>query len=157
MAKTITPAPVRREIEVKAPQAKAFDVFTRKTTSWWPKSHHIGKTDMAEAIIEPRVNGRWYEKSVDGTECQWGHVIAFDPPERLILAWQIDAQFQFDPKLVTEVEIKFIALGPARTRVELEHRLLERFGDAAEQVSKQVGADGGWGAILRGFAAAAEV
>jgi uncharacterized protein YndB with AHSA1/START domain len=134
--RTIQPAPVRRSIEVDAPQAKAFDVF-------------------AEAIIEPKVNGRWYERGEDGTECQWGYVIAWEPPQRLLLAWQLNAKFEFDPNLVTEVDVTFVALTAARTRVELEHRLLERFGDAAQAAADRIGSDNGWTAILRAFAAVA--
>src|SRR6185503_9533591 len=78
--KTIRPAPVRRAIEVNAPPAKAFDVFTRKTSAWWPKQHHIGKSPLLEAIIEPKVDGRWFERGEDGTECQWGRVLAWKPP-----------------------------------------------------------------------------
>jgi hypothetical protein len=150
----IKPAPVRRAIEVKAPQAKAFEVFTRKTSVWWPKKHHIGKAALAEAIIEPKVNGRWYERGVDGSECDWGRVLAWNPPNGITLAWQLTAKFEFDPTFVTEVEVKFIPLDDARTRVELEHRLLERYGDAAETVRGQL--DGGWPEILRSFGAAAE-
>src|SRR5262249_35423613 len=84
--KTIRPAPVRRSIEVKAPQLKAFEVFTRKTSVWWPKKHHIGKAELAEAIIEPKVNGRWYERGVDGSECEWGRVLAWNPPNGITLA-----------------------------------------------------------------------
>jgi len=152
--KTITPAPVRRSVEVKASQLKAFEVFTRRTNAWWPKKHHIGKTPLAEAIIEPRVNGRWYERGEDGSECDWGRVLAWNPPNGITLAWQLTAQFKFDPAFVTEVEVKFVPLADGRTRVELEHRLLERFGDAAETVRGQV--DGGWPEILRSFAAAVD-
>jgi uncharacterized protein YndB with AHSA1/START domain len=152
---TIQPAPVRRSIEVAAPQAKAFDVFTRKTTAWWPKSHHVGKTPLVEAIIEPKVNGRWFERGADNSECQWGYVIAWEPPQRLVLAWQLNAKFEFDPHLVTEVEIRFTALALDRTRVDLEHRLLERFGEAASTVRHRIGSDGGWTAILRSFGATA--
>jgi hypothetical protein len=155
MPRMIRPAPVRRSIEVKASQTKAFEVFTQKTTAWWPKSHHIGKSPIAAAIIEPRVNGRWYERGEDGSECEWGYVIVWNPPHSLTLAWQIDAEFRFDPKLVTEVEVKFQSVAPALTRVELEHRLLERFGDAAERTKERIGADAGWTAILRSFAAVA--
>jgi hypothetical protein len=155
MTRTIRPAPVRRSIEVKASQTKAFEVFTNKTTAWWPKSHQVGKSPLAAAIIEPRVNGRWYERGEDGSECEWGYVIAWNPPHGLTLAWQLDAEFRFDPKLVTEVDVRFEAVAPALTRVELEHRLLERFGDAAERVKERIGADGGWTAILRSFAAVA--
>jgi hypothetical protein len=153
---TIKPAPVRRAIEVNAPQAKAFDVFTRRTSVWWPKQHHIGKSPLKDAIIEPRVDGRWYERGEDGTECQWGRVLAWNPPHGVTLAWQLNAAFQFDPNLVTEVEVKFVPLADGRTRVELEHRNLERFGDAAEKVRGQVGADTGWGAILKSFGATAD-
>ena len=154
--KTIRPAPVRRAIEVNAPPAKAFDVFTRKTSAWWPKQHHIGKSPLLEAIIEPKVDGRWYERGEDGTECQWGRVLAWNPPHGVTLAWQLNASFQFDAGLVTEVEVKFVPLADGRTRVELEHRNLERFGDAAEKVRGQVGADSGWGAILKSFGATAD-
>ena len=154
--KTIKPAPVRRSIEVNAPQAKAFEVFARKTSAWWPKSHHVGKSALVEAIIEPKVNGRWYERGEDGAECEWGRVLAWNPPDGLTLAWQLNAAFKFDPALVTEVEVKFVPLANGRTRVDLEHRNLERFGDDAEKVSGQVGADGGWTAILKSFAASAD-
>jgi hypothetical protein len=151
--RTIKPAPVRRSIEVNAPQAKAFEVFARRTSAWWPKSHHVGKSALVEAIIEPRVDGRWYERGEDGSECEWGRVLAWNPPDGLTLAWQINAAWKFDPALVTEVEVTFVPLAANRTRVELEHRLLERFGDEAEKVSGQVGGDGGWTAILKSFAA----
>ena len=153
--RTIQPAPVRRIVEVNAPQAKAFDVFTRRIGAWWPKQHHVGKVPLAEAIIEPRVDGRWYERGDDGSECDWGRVLVWDPPHGLILAWQLNASYQFDPLFVTEVEVKFVPLGANRTRVELEHRNLERFGDAAEKIRGQIGADAGWGAILASFGAAA--
>lgn len=152
---TIKPAPVRRSIEVTAPQATAFEVFTQKMTAWWPKTHHIGKAPLAEAIIEPKVNGRWYERGEDGSECEWGRVLACNPPNGITLAWQLTAKFEFDPTLVTEVEVKFVPLANGGTRVELEHRLLERFGDAAETVRGRIDADGGWPAILRSFAAEA--
>ena len=153
--RTIVPAPVRRSIEVNASQAKAFDVFARKPSSWWPKTHKIGKAPLVEAVIEPKVNGRWYERGDDGTECQWGYVIAWEPPQRLLLAWQLNAKFEFDPNLVTEVDVRFVALTADRTRVELEHRLLERLGDAAQAAAERIGSDNGWMGILRAFAAVA--
>ena len=153
--KTIRPAPVRRTIEVNASQAKAFDVFTRKTSAWWPKQHHIGKAPLAEAIIETKVGGRWYERGEDGTECEWGRVLAWNPPHGVTLAWQLNASFQYDRSFVTEVEVTFVPLADGRTRVELEHRNLERYGDAAEKVRGQIGADAGWGPILQSFGAAA--
>ena len=152
MSRTITPAPVRRNIEVNAAQAKAFDVFTRKVSTWWPKSHHIGKVDITEVVIEPRAKGRWYERGVDGSECEWGHVIAWNPPNSITLAWQLNDKWQFDPELITEVEVRLVPLDAARTRVELEHRNLERFGDQVEAVRQAIDSDNGWMAILRSFA-----
>jgi uncharacterized protein YndB with AHSA1/START domain len=121
-------------------------VFTSKMTMWWPKDHHIGKSALQECVIEPRVGGRWYEVGQDGSECQWGHVLTWDPPQHLILAWQLDARFVFDPALRTEVEVRFIELGPHRTQVDFEHRYLERFGDGALAVSDEMRK--GWASIL---------
>jgi uncharacterized protein YndB with AHSA1/START domain len=103
MTQTIKPAPVRRSVTVKAPQARAFEVFTDGFGRWWPQSHHIGKAAMKTAVIEPRVGGRWYEVGVDGVECQWGRVLVWEPPNRLVLAWQLSAQWQYDASLLTEV------------------------------------------------------
>lgn len=108
---------------------------------------------MADVVIEPRVGGRWYEVGVDGSECDWGRVLAYEPPHRIVLAWQLDAQWRYDPELVTEVEVRFSAV-EGGTLVELEHRNLERYGAAAEQVRSAIDSDGGWPRELRLFAAA---
>jgi uncharacterized protein YndB with AHSA1/START domain len=150
----ITPAPVRKSILVKAPPERAFEVFTAGIGRWWPRSHHIGKAELQDAIIEPRAGGRWYERGADGRECDWGRVLAWEPPQRLVLAWQISADWQYDPNLVTEVEVRFTPEGEG-TRVDLEHRNLERFGDKAEIVRGQIESEGGWGLILHNFAQAA--
>ncbi len=155
MNKTISPAPVRRSVTVKASQARAFEVFTTSIGSWWPKSHHTGPSEPETVVIEPVESGRWYERGVDGVETQVGHVLVWDPPSRLVLAWQLSAEWRFDPDLITEVEVRFIAEGDGSTRVELEHRNLERFGDKAEAVSQSIGAPNGWGAILALYAQAA--
>ncbi|HEX2724948.1 MAG TPA: SRPBCC family protein [Beijerinckiaceae bacterium] len=152
--RAITPAPVRKSIFVRAQQQRAFEVFTSGIGRWWPPSHHIGKAEMQDAIIEPRAGGRWYERGVDGSECEWGRVLAWDPPQRVVLAWQLTADWQFDPKLVTEVEVRFTPEGEG-TRVDLEHRNLERFGERADTVRGQIDAEGGWGLILQNFADAA--
>jgi uncharacterized protein YndB with AHSA1/START domain len=149
---TITVAPVRRSIRVKANPAKAFDVFTGGITRWWIKSHSINKSPQKEVVIEPRVGGRWYERGEDGSECPWGRVLAWEPPSRLVLAWQIDGRWQFNPDLVTEVEVRFVADG-AETRVELEHRHLDRLGDAAEPSRAAFESPQGWGGLLERFAA----
>jgi uncharacterized protein YndB with AHSA1/START domain len=148
---------IKKTITVAAPQKTAFAVFTEKMTAWWPLStHHIAKVEATEAVLEPKVGGRWYERGTDGSECEWGHVIAWDPPGRLILAWQISGDWQFDPKLITEVEVRFIAEGANRTRVELEHRNLDRFGALRDQVRASISSEGGWSGILALFAKAVQ-
>ena len=105
-------------------------------------------------MLEPRQGGRWYEIGVDGTECDWGRVLQWEPPSRLVLAWQIGGTWQFDPTLVTEVEVRFVPETPNRTRVELEHRDLERFGDAQEPIRAAFESPGGWQGLLDAFAQA---
>jgi uncharacterized protein YndB with AHSA1/START domain len=147
--------PVRREVVVETSQARAFEVFTAGIDRWWPREHHIGKSPLAKSVLEPGVGGRWYTICQDGSECDVGKVLIWDPPRRLVLAWQINAQWQHDPNFLTEVEVQFTAEGPKRTRVELEHRNLERFGQQAEAIRKSIGAATGWGRILESFAAQA--
>lgn len=156
MTDIITPAPVRKSVTVDVPIEKAFAVFTRDFGRWWPASHHIGKAEMTNAAIEPRVGGRWYETGEDGSQCDWGDVLVWEPPSRIALAWRIGADWRYDPALLTEVEVRFVALGENATRVDLEHRLLENLGAAAEAVRQTFESDRGWGAILAGYAAAAE-
>jgi len=147
---------VRKTITVEASQAHAFAVFAEKHGSWWPlKTHHIGAQAAETAIIEPRAGGRWFERAADGSECNWGKVLVWEPPARLLLCWQIRANWKYDPDFATEVEVRFIAEGPRTTRVELEHRNLERFGDKAEDMRKAFDSDGGWTGILQTFAAVA--
>ena len=140
---------IQKQFTVDAPLERAFRVFTAKMGAWWPKSHHIGKAPLRDLVIEPKVDGRWYEIDDDGSACDWGKVLAWDPPRRLVLAWQLDQEFQYDPALVTEVDVTFTALGPRQTRVDFEHRHLERFGDAAERL--RGGMDTGWGEILASY------
>ena len=122
---------------------------------WWPAGHKIGKAPLETIILEPRVAGRWAERDVDGTECEWGRVLAWEPPVRIVLAWQLDAAFAFDPKFETEVEVRFVADGDRRTRVELEHKHLERFGEHAERMRASFEAQAGWQQGLDAFGAAA--
>ena len=147
---------VNKEIVVQAPPERAFRVFTENFDSWWPRGHHIGKAEMKAAIMEGKPNGRWYELGVDGSECQWGYVIAWEPPRRVVLAWQLDGQWQYDPSLVTEVEVTFTPVGASATRVELEHRLLERFGENEEAVRKGIDSEEGWGGLLQLYGKAAQ-
>jgi uncharacterized protein YndB with AHSA1/START domain len=155
-ARTITPAPVRRTIRVKAPPARAFDVFTGGMGRWWPREHSINKGSPQQAVIlEPRAGGRWYERGEDGSECQWGRVLAWEPPSRVLLAWQVNGHWQYDPHFETEVEVNFIPDGTG-TRVELEHRHLERFGDQLETVRAAFESLDGWNGLLARFAAVAD-
>jgi uncharacterized protein YndB with AHSA1/START domain len=148
----IAPAPVRKSILVLAERVRAFDVFTAGLGRWWPATHSIGSSPLKEAIMEPRAGGRWFERGEDGSECDWGRVLVWEPPSRVVLAWQIDAQWRFDPNLVTEVEVTFTPEGDA-TRVELEHRNIERFGDQADAARAALDSPGGWGGLLERFAA----
>jgi uncharacterized protein YndB with AHSA1/START domain len=150
--RTITPAPVRKSIEVEAPPALAFEVFASRIGLWWPKSHHIGAADPETFVIEPRAGGRWFERGVDGAECDIGKVLVWEPPSRLVLIWQLSADWKFDPALHTEVEVRFTAVGRDATRVELEHRNLERFGDRADALRGQIDGPNGWGSLLDLFA-----
>lgn len=151
MSAQIRPAPVRKSIHVAVPPAQAFDIFTSGIGRWWPKTHKIGPADLDRPVIEPRAGGRWYELDVDGSECEIGKVLAWEPPGRLVLIWQLTPEFAYDPQLVTEVEVTFTPDGEG-TRVDLEHRDLERMGDQAEAMAEAVGGPGGWPALLQLFA-----
>jgi len=150
-----TASAVRHEITVSAPQDRAFEVFTRDFNHWWPRSHKIGPAALAEAVIEGREGGRWYERDADGSECEWGSVLVWDPPSRLVLAWQISGEWAYDAELHTEVEVSFVPEGPDRTRVELEHRGLDAYGEKMDDMRRSLDSPGGWGGILADYAAAA--
>jgi uncharacterized protein YndB with AHSA1/START domain len=143
---------VRATITVGVSQQRAFEVFTAQFGTWWPKEYSIGEADMADFVVEPEAGGRWYEVGVDGTECDTGRVTAFEPPKRLVLAWHLNENFQYDPDPAhaSEIEIRFIAEDPTRTRVELEHRDFERHGAGAQAVHD--GVDQGWSYCLELYA-----
>jgi uncharacterized protein YndB with AHSA1/START domain len=147
MTQTIHEA-VRSMTTVAVSQQRAFEVFTAQFGDWWPKEYSIGEADMADFIVEPKAGGRWYEVGVDGTECDTGRVSAFEPPERLVLAWHLDGHWQYDPdpEHASEVEVRFIAETPTSTRIELEHRGFERHGAGAQAVHD--GVDRGWSYCL---------
>jgi uncharacterized protein YndB with AHSA1/START domain len=144
-------APVRKQVTVTASQQRAFDWFTREMSRWWPATHSILRSPLKQYIVEPHAGGRWYAVAEDGSTGQAGYVIEWQPPRKLVLAWQIGGDWQFDPELITEVEVQFIAESEAVTRVELEHRNLERMGERAAQMRGMVDAPGGWSAILESF------
>ncbi len=146
-----TTAPVRRSVTVNAGVDRAFRVFTDGFDTWWPRSHHIGKSPAKKAIIEPFAGGRCYTEQEDGTDCQWGSVITWEPPRRLVLAWQITAEWGFEPELSksSEVEVRFTPEGERATRVDLEHRHFDRMGPGGASMRKSVDSAGGWGDLLR--------
>lgn len=148
-----TIVPVRRTVTVPVGPARAFQVFTEHFDSWWPRSHHIGDADLYRAVIEPRVGGRWYELDVDGAECEWGTVLSWEPPHRVVLSWQLDGRWEYDadPARASEVEVSFHASG-ASTVVSLEHRYLERMV-AAEDAYRGIDGEGGWRGILSRYEA----
>jgi uncharacterized protein YndB with AHSA1/START domain len=148
---TISPAPVRKSVALKAAPERAFAVFTANMGRWWLRTHTINASPMKDVVIEPRVGGRWYELGEDGSQCEWGKVLAWEPPRRVLLAWQINGEWKYDAALVTEVEVTFIS-DSGGTRVELEHRHLERIGAAAEAVRQAIDSPGGWSGLLTAFA-----
>jgi uncharacterized protein YndB with AHSA1/START domain len=145
---------VRKSITVNASVERAFDVFTTEFDTWWPRSHHIGKSPMKEALMEARAGGRCYTTQVDGTECDWGSILEWDPPHRVLIAWQITHQWGFEPDLAkaSEVEIRFTPEPGGRTRVDLEHRHFERMGPGGDAMRTGVGGEGGWSGLLAMFA-----
>lgn len=150
------PLAVRKTVTVRAPQAVAFEVFTARIERWWPmESHHIGEAACAAVVIEPRVGGRWFERGVDGRECDWGRVLAWGPPAHVLLAWQLNASWEFDPSIHTEVEVRFVAIDATTTRVELEHRGLEAYGAQAVAMRDAFASPNGWNGMLEHFAAVA--
>jgi len=151
---TIKPAAIRKSFTVRAPRERAWEVFTARFGTWWPKTHYIGDSPMTDAGIEPREGGRWYGIHEDGVERPWGQVKVWDPPGRLVLDWQISHEWGYTPDLHTDVEVVFTALGEAETRIDFEHRGLESFGDSEAATRTRTSMDGGWGMILESFKAA---
>lgn len=143
---------VRREIVVRTTPEHAFRLFTEGMDRWWPRSHHIGASPMKRIVLEPRTGGRWYSICEDNSICHCGQVVAWDPPARLVIGWQITAAWQYDASFLTEVEVTFTAQGAGETLVVLEHRDLERFGDQAADVRERFGSSGGWISVLDAFA-----
>jgi uncharacterized protein YndB with AHSA1/START domain len=146
---------VRRSVTIQGLPDHAFAVFTDGLSTWWPlQTHTIGAQPAAAAIIEPRAGGRWFERAADGSETDWGRVLAWEPPHRLVLSWEITPDWQHDGAIDTEIEVTFVADGD-RTRVELEHRGLETYGDRAEEMRGIFESEGGWGGLLDRYATAA--
>jgi len=145
---------VKKQIVVETSQPRAFRTFTDGIDRWWPREHHIGKSPLERMVVEPRSGGRWYSICKDGSEVDVGKVVAWEPPGRLVLTWQITADWQYDPEFSTEIEVSFVAEGARRTRVELEHKQLERYGAAADAMKNTFESDDAWAAQLAAFARA---
>ena len=144
---------VRSAIVVDAPIERAFAVFTEQFDRIKPREHNMLGVDIAETVFEPRVGGSIYDRGVDGSECRWARVLAYDPPERVVFSWDIAPTWQIesDPDNASEVEVRFITETPGRTRVELEHRNLDRHGDSWEALRDGVAAPEGWPLYLQRY------
>jgi uncharacterized protein YndB with AHSA1/START domain len=149
-----TVAPVRHEIVVPAGVERAFALFTERFDRVKPREHNMLAVDIEETVFEPRVGGHIYDRGVDGSECRWATVLAYDPPERVVFSWNIGPTWQIetDPARASEVEVRFVAEGPDSTRVVLEHRHFERHGDGWESVRGGVDDPAGWPLYLRRYA-----
>jgi uncharacterized protein YndB with AHSA1/START domain len=145
---------VKTSIVVEAPVDRAFRVFTEDFATFKPREHNLLDVEIAETIFEPRVGGHLYDRGVDGSECRWARILAYEPPNRVVFSWDISPQWQIetDPEKTSEVEVRFVFETPERTRVELEHRNLERHGEGWEGMREGVGGDEGWPLYLRRFA-----
>jgi uncharacterized protein YndB with AHSA1/START domain len=147
---------LRKVVSVNAPPEVAWRVFTEKMGTWWPlATHKIGKAKAVDVVVEPRADGRWYERGDDGSTCDWGRVLLWEPHSRLVLTWEITADWQHDPSLKTEVEVRFIGEGKDGTRVELEHRHLDLYGARRDEMRGIFDSEGGWSGLLASFARAA--
>jgi uncharacterized protein YndB with AHSA1/START domain len=146
---------IRHAITVRAPIERAFSVFTDGFGSFKPREHNLLGVDIAETVFEPRVGGHVYDRGIDGSECRWARVLAFEPPDRVVISWDISPQWQIETDLdkTSEVEVRFVAEGADRTRVELEHRNLDRHGDGWEGVRAGVDGGDGWPLYLERYAA----
>ena len=153
---TQTQASVRTQVVVDAPIERAFSVFTEQFDRIKPREHNLLGVDVAETVFEAREGGRIYDRGVDGSECHWARVLAYEPPNRVVLSWDINPRWQIESNLekTSEVEVRFVAEGPARTRVELEHRNLDRHGAGWEAERDGVAGPGGWPLYLQRFAGA---
>ena len=145
---------IRTEVVLEAPQDRAFRIFVEQFDVIKPREHNMLGVDIAESIFEPRIGGRVYDRGVDGSECRWGRVLAYEPPARIAFSWDISPHWQIETELdnASEVEVRFIAETPERTRVEVEHRYLNRHGDGWEGLREGVGGDQGWPLYLARYA-----
>jgi uncharacterized protein YndB with AHSA1/START domain len=149
---------VRKSVHVRANAARAFKVFTEGVDTWWPRTHHIGSSPMTKGVIEGRVGGRCYSEQQDGTECDWGQVLVWEPPQRFVMAWKVTPDWKTERDLTrcSEVEVRFTPYPDGSTLVELEHRYFERHGAGADVMRGSIDQPGGWGGLMDLFRAEAE-
>jgi uncharacterized protein YndB with AHSA1/START domain len=150
-----TSSVVHKQIVVEAAQERAFTVFTENFGDFKPREHNIMQSPIARTVFEPRVGGHIVDVADDGSECRWARVLAYEPHDRVVFSWDIGPDWQIvtDPENASEVEVRFIAESPGRTRVELEHRFIDRHGPGWEDVRDGVGTDQGWPLYLERYAA----
>ena len=146
---------VRRQVVVNAPISTAFKVFTERFGDFKPREHNLLQAAIAETVFEPRVGGNIYDRAVDGSECRWARILVFEPPDRVVFSWDISPRWQIETNLdlTSEVEVRFFAETPERTRVELEHRNIDRHGAGWQSVRDGVDDEAGWPLYLRRYAA----
>jgi len=152
-----TDTAVQATTVVNASPERAFEIFTSEIGTWWNPEHHILQAELAEMVFETHVGGHVIDRGVDGSECRWARVLAYEPPARVVISWDINLQWQIeqDPARTSEIEVSFVEEKPGRTRVTLEHRHLDRHGDGWEQMRAAIGSPGGWSSGLELFAARA--
>jgi uncharacterized protein YndB with AHSA1/START domain len=145
---------IRHSVVVEAPIERAFSVFTDGFGSFKPREHNLLDAPIAETVFEPHVGGHIYDRGVDGSECRWARVLVYEPPNRVVFSWDISPRWQLepDPDKTSEVDVRFVAEGPERTRVELEHRNLDRHGEGWESERDGVDGEAGWPLYLDRFA-----
>jgi uncharacterized protein YndB with AHSA1/START domain len=155
MSMQATDTSVRTSIVVEAPIERAFSVFTEDFGSFKPREHNLLGVEIAETVFEPRVGGHLYDRGVDGSECRWARVLAYEPPNRVVFSWDISPQWRLETDLekTSEVEVRFVSEAPERTRVDVEHRNLERHAESWEGVRDGVASEGGWPLYLQRYAA----
>ena len=158
MTTNATETSVHSSTVVEVPIERAFTVFTEETETWWDPEHHLIEAELERMVVEPRAGGTIYDLGVDGSECHWARMLAFEPPHRFVFSWDInlDWEIETDQAKTSEVEVRFTAEGPSRTLVELEHRHLDRHGEGWEQMRDAVGSENGWGSGLDGYARVVE-
>jgi uncharacterized protein YndB with AHSA1/START domain len=158
MPGTAEEAVVHKSVRVQGSVERAFSIFVEQMETWWPAEHHIGKQAFQCIIVEPRVGGRWYERDAQGSECNWGSVLAWEPPQRVTLGWHLGTEWKFDPDpaKASEVEIRFTAKNPSSTQVDLVHSKLERHGEGYEQLLAALRGPEAWSRVLADFARIAD-